>query len=1030
MALEFQISQSPFRFGLAEGIEPHQVTPGTLLTAENAVWLKSGKVQKRFGVAAITTSLIGGGNLSAGVRLVTRGSELCLIDGASLYTYSPAQAKFRSAGSVPEVAPTWNTAIDTLQGVASSDVVYATGLLFYAWTTGDPWQANGAGGDLWLQAVDATSGAVVYGPSLIASQAFGARVMYDDVHAKIVIVTRTGAASPYSIKALSFDLATMAFTGGVTTLGTDNATNTFACWDAHLYSGLLVIGYNRTGSIIALESYTPTAGGGFTATTSGTVTDASGCAAISIHGTAGESLYVAYVQGGAAPRASRIAVNNPATMAAVAAATTIDTPTGTGAAAIVGVTRYDNARACVSVSTQETSLQLRLVTYLVSNAAAVLTTIPTYWSAISTSRPFMVGSKAYVMASVFPPNLGINGGHSVLLCADENRLIGLIDLQVAGFGSIGAPPSSASAISSTVMATVAPFQSSVTPTTSNWRQGVRGVRVSTGTSRPVDAFRGMQSSGELFVAGSGCLTSYDGSVTFDYGMATTPVLVTTTSGVGGSIAAGSYLYSAVSEFRSRTGLLYRSPPAIPVTQVTTGATSTNTVSIVNCNLTNKPRAFGTGFLTEAVHRSTVGGSLTQRLSFEPRYNTVYTDYSTSVQTLSDTRADASIDGAGTTLASRPVLYTTGGILDDFAPPSAVTAFQHGGRLWLLAGDQRTWWYSKTFQDDLGVAPGFNPQFRISFEEVQVAGVSMDDKAIFFSASGVKYMLGTGPAPNGQNSDFQTPTKIQSDVGCTNARSVVTTPDGTMFLSERGIYLLTRGLELVWIGRPVKDTLAAFPVITSAVLVPKQNQVRFTCNTSDGASGVTIVYDYAEKQWSTFRHWAAGAYGTAYADACLYNGQWAFVTAAGIVSIESTTSFIDSGNYVPMTLETAWITAPGSQASPSSGPLKFQSVRNFALHGFSNSNHDLTIQIGFDTDASYPQSVTFVAGSATTSVGTLEDCTISVGTRRKCNAIRFRILDTAPTGFAPGTGQGPSLDMMAIEVGMKPGTGNNPATKKG
>ena len=875
------------------------------------------------------------------------------------------------------------------------------------------------------------SGQVVSGPSLLISgtTTLGVRVMYDDVHAKIVVVARTGTIDPFVIKAISFDLATLALSAPVTLKSDVSVNINTAPWDAHLYSGTLAIAYNRTGSNVALESFTPTAGGGFTALASGTVTDANGCIAISIHGTVSESLYVLYLRGGATPQTLRLAVNNPATLAAVATSTTVDTLLGAGSNISVGVTRYDATRCACSATTSSGNVQLRLNTYLALNTAAVSLSVPPYWATVGTSRPFVLSGKAYIIASIFPLAVGTNGATSVLLCADENRHLGCIDLQIGGFSPSGAPVSAPTALSATVAVATAPFQSSVTPTANSWRQGVRSVQIASGASKPVDVYRKLSAGAEAIIAG-GVMTSYDGATTFDYGFASTPVLTAFTTAGAGSVAAGSYLYSAVSEFRSRTGLFYRSPAATPITQVAAGAGSSNTVLVLNCNLGNKPRAFGTGFLTEAIYRSTVGGPVTQRLSFDPLYNVVYTDVTLGFQQIVDTRADSSIDNSLTTLASRPALYTTGGILDDYQPPAAVTSFQHADRIWVLAGDQMTWWYSKTFQDDLGTAPGFHPNFRISFADAQTAGASMDDKAIFFSASGVRYMLGTGPAPNGQNSDFQQPTKIQSDVGCTNARSVVTTPDGTMFLSERGIYLLTRGLELVWIGRPVKDTLAAFPVITSAVLVPKQNQVRFTCNTSDGASGVTIVYDYAEKQWSTFRHWAAGAYGTAYADACLYNGQWAFVTAAGIVSIESTTSFIDSGNYVPMTLETAWITAPGSQASPSSGPLKFQSVRNFALHGFSNSNHDLTIQIGFDTDASYPQSVTFVAGSATTSVGTLEDCTISVGTRRKCNAIRFRILDTAPTGFALGTGQGPSLDMMAIEVGMKPGTGNNPATKKG
>ncbi len=308
---------------------------------------------------------------------------------------------------------------------------------------------------------------------------------------------------------------------------------------------------------------------------------------------------------------------------------------------------------------------------------------------------------------------------------------------------------------------------------------------------------------------------------------------------------------------------------------------------------------------------------------------------------------------------------------------------------------------------------------------------MDDKAIFFSASGIAYMLGLGPAPNGQNSDFSTPIKIQTDVGCTNARSVVSMPDGIMFLSDRGLYLLTRGFELVWIGRAVQDQLAAYPNVTSATLVAKQNQVRFTCNNAGSTAGITLVFDYVEKQWSTFRHLqsTSGGLGVAIADACMWNGAWTFVTPAGLVYTESTATYLDNATWVFLTLETAWITGPGSQTSPSAGPLKFQSVRSLQTHGTSYTDHDLTVQVGFDDVVAYQQSVTFPGQSAVTAVG-IEECEVTIGTRRKCGSIRFKITDATPTVGTVGTGRGPSFDMMGLEVGIKRGFTTNPATKKG
>src|SRR4051812_49718623 len=95
--LDFVVSQNPWRFGLAEGTDPHQVPPGTLTTAENVVCTKSGRWDKRRGTSLLSktvdaTSAAAWGTsttIGAAKRLLTRGNELCLIDGSNLYAYSP-----------------------------------------------------------------------------------------------------------------------------------------------------------------------------------------------------------------------------------------------------------------------------------------------------------------------------------------------------------------------------------------------------------------------------------------------------------------------------------------------------------------------------------------------------------------------------------------------------------------------------------------------------------------------------------------------------------------------------------------------------------------------------------------------------------------------------------------------------------------------------------------------------------------------------------------------------------------------------
>ena len=235
-------------------------------------------------------------------------------------------------------------------------------------------------------------------------------------------------------------------------------------------------------------------------------------------------------------------------------------------------------------------------------------------------------------------------------------------------------------------------------------------------------------------------------------------------------------------------------------------------------------------------------------------------------------------------------------------------------------------------------------------------------------------------------------------------------------------MLSRGLEVSWFGKPVQDVLASYPSITSAVLVPTKNEVRITCNNSAGTAHTVLVWNYVERQWSTFRYLGGSV---AIADACMCSGVYTLATTSGAVYQEDATTYLDAGAYVSMVLETAWISA--------AGPLAFQSVREFQMEGLSNSNHDLTVEVGFENETSYTQSAPFLAGSAVTAVGPLEECTIAIGNRRKSSHLRFRMTDTTPTNpgtYPVGTGQGPSFDTVGIEVGIKQGFSTNPATKRG
>ena len=163
---------------------------------------------------------------------------------------------------------------------------------------------------------------------------------------------------------------------------------------------------------------------------------------------------------------------------------------------------------------------------------------------------------------------------------------------------------------------------------------------------------------------------------------------------------------------------------------------------------------------------------------------------------------------------------SGGIEDNAGPPCFLHVCVHKSRVWGIAEDGRTLWFSKAFTQ--GEAVSFSDDFTIYLEDSngQAIGLaSMDDKLVIFTKGRVYYLYGEGPNDAGALSDYPSPIRIVSPVGCIESRSLVVTPAGVFFQSLIGIHLLTRGLEVQFVGQAVQDVLATYPKIRSAILHP-------------------------------------------------------------------------------------------------------------------------------------------------------------------------------------------------------------------
>jgi len=203
------------------------------------------------------------------------------------------------------------------------------------------------------------------------------------------------------------------------------------------------------------------------------------------------------------------------------------------------------------------------------------------------------------------------------------------------------------------------------------------------------------------------------------------------------------------------------------------------------------------------------------------------------------------------LLSEPFLYTTGNVLDNVPPPSALAMCIHQNRLVMGGADDPTViWFSK----ELGPteAPGFNDALTIQLNDGgAVTGLaSIESALIVFKTDDIFVIAGTMPDSTGYGPSLSTPLKLPSGIGCVDHRSVIETPVGVFFQSKRTIELLKSGFEVEPVG--LKFTgLNGFDdaTITSVSHSPETQEVYFTYHQGIEAGAVSVaVFNYALMAW--------------------------------------------------------------------------------------------------------------------------------------------------------------------------------------
>lgn len=437
-----------------------------------------------------------------------------------------------------------------------------------------------------------------------------------------------------------------------------------------------------------------------------------------------------------------------------------------------------------------------------------------------------------------------------------------------------------------------------------------------------------ETAGSLHLTG-GILWQYDAVQPIEHSFLLYPEDIELTATTSGSMSAQEYQYQVTYEWTDAQGYLHRSAPSVPTSVTLVGPNNAVQLDIPTLRQTYK----------DAVRIVIYRWSVAQQAFYQVTSITSPLLNDTTVDSVAylDTQADSAIIG-------NTLLYTTGGVVENIAAPASAASTLFKNRMLVLdAEDKNLVWYSKPILQ--GTPVEFSDLFTIFSSPTAgaqgpvgpiTALAAMDDKVILFRKNAIYYFTGTGPDATGANNDFSEPVFITSVVGCDVQNSIVLTPLGLMFQSDKGIWLLGRDLSTQYIGAPV-DAFNNSPVL-SALVIPDTNQIRFTL-----ASGIVLMYDYYYDQWGTFTNVPA-------IDACIYQGRHTYLNAQGQV-LKEYDGFLDNSAPVLMSLSTAWIKLTDLQG--------YQRAYYAYLLSNYKTPHKLSIQMAYDYDPSIQQIATIV-----------------------------------------------------------------------
>jgi len=512
-----------------------------------------------------------------------------------------------------------------------------------------------------------------------------------------------------------------------------------------------------------------------------------------------------------------------------------------------------------------------------------------------------------------------------------------------------------------------------------------------------------------YIAG-GILWAYDGNQLVEQGFHIYPeTFDTATATTGGSLVdSTSYSYRIYYEWTNARGERQRSTTAKVVTKATGASADTNTVtiSIPTLNHTHKGTNVSIVVYRAEGNPNIVGGEPFFRVSDADPSSSGTNGYLANDPTAATVDF---VDGlADASLIERELDYLNSGERDNTGAPSSSVIGESKNRVWLA--DKSVVQFSKLNsrgRDQLEFHDGNDYKLRIPEHDGDVTAInSLNFHTVVFKPNSCYAISGEGPNNLGAGF-FNLPQVASLDVGCVEQRSIASIPDGLIFKSKKGFWLLGHNLDTQYVGANVE--LYNSQTVTSATVIPSENHVVFLTD-----SGRTLVYNYLVKAWSTWKN-HAGNHSVMWGDTFVY------ARTNGKIYKQSATAYADDGVHYTMRFVTAPISLRGAQGK--------QHVRQLKLLGTYFDPHNLRVGVRYDHEPGTQDEGTWDPSDGIT-VDLYGDGAYGSGAyggagtavyqakfnlpRQRCQTVQF-VIDTVNTGNA---GRAVSIQAMQIEVGTE------------